>query len=99
MRVEFSAFVEGDLMVIADYIAADNPVRAISFVKEIRAQCRKLGEEPLLYRLRPEIAPDARLVAHQRYVILFRIMGAVVRVERIVHGARDLAAAFDQGPS
>lgn len=99
MRVEFSAFVESDLTAIADYIAADNPTRAVTFVKEIRAQCRKLGEGPLLYRLRPEIAPDARLVAHQRYVILFRIVDQIVRVERIVHGARDLVDAFDSNAS
>jgi toxin ParE1/3/4 len=97
MRVEFSAFVETDLLDILEYIAADNPSRAVSFVREIRAHCRMLGENPLLYRLRPEIAPDARLVAHRHYVILFRVAGDVVRVMRIVHGSRDLPAAFNQG--
>jgi toxin ParE1/3/4 len=58
-----------------------------------------LGENPLLYRLHPEIAPDARLVAHRRYVILYKIDGDVVRIIRIVHGAQDLPAAFGQtGP-
>jgi len=90
MRVEFSALVEGDLEAIGDYIAADNPVRAVSFVREIRVQCQQLGENPMLHRLRPEIAPQARLAAFRRYVILFRIVDEVVRVERIVHGARDL---------
>jgi toxin ParE1/3/4 len=77
---------------IGDYIAADNPARAVSFVREIRVQCQQLGENPMLYRIRPEIAPQARLAAVQRYVILFRIVDDVVRVERIVHGARDLHA-------
>jgi toxin ParE1/3/4 len=61
-------------------------------VREIRVQCQQLGESPMLYRLRPEIAPEARLAAVQRYVILFRIADDVVRVERVVHGARDLPA-------
>ena len=82
MQVVFSALVEGDLQAIGDYIAADNPVRAVSLVREIRAQCRQLGENPLLYRLRPEIAPQVRLVGVRRYVILFRVVGDVVRVER-----------------
>ena len=43
-----------------------------------------------LYRLRPEIGPDARLVAVGRYVILYRLAGELVRIERVVHGARDL---------
>lgn len=95
MRVLFSALVEGDLEAIGDYIAADNPTRALSFVRQLRALCLKLGENPLRYRLRPEIAPEVRLVVMGRYVILYRIVGEVVRVERVVHGARDLPALLD----
>lgn len=38
MRVELSSFIETDLEVIADYIAQDNPVRALTFIQEIRAK-------------------------------------------------------------
>jgi toxin ParE1/3/4 len=55
MRVEFSSLVEGDLDAIADYIAQDNPTRAVSFLAEIGAQIRAIGQNPLLYRLRPEL--------------------------------------------
>jgi toxin ParE1/3/4 len=95
MRVLFSALVEGDLEAIGDYIAADNPERAVSFVRQLKAQCLKVGQNPLRYRLRPEIGADVRLVSMGRYVILFRILGEVVRVERVVHGARDLPALLD----
>lgn len=44
----------------------------------------------MLYRVRPEIGTDARLATADSYVILFRVMGTVVRIERIVHGSRDL---------
>ncbi len=90
MRVEFSAFVEGDLVAIADYIAEDNPNRAIEFLREIREEIRRLGKNPLIYRLRPEIGEEARLAIVGRYVILFRTRGRVVRVERVVFGGRDL---------
>lgn len=90
MQVDFSAFVESDLEAIGDYIAMDNPVRAVSFVRDLRLQLRKIGDNPHLYRLRPEVAPEMRLAAFQRYVILFRIVGEIVKVERVVHGARDL---------
>lgn len=63
MRLERSRFVEGDLEAIADYIAADNPRRAVSFIQEIRLQFHKIAKDPLLYRLRPEIGEEARLVA------------------------------------
>lgn len=90
MRVEFSAFVEGDLIAIADYIAQDNPKRAVEFIQEIRNEIRRIGKNPLLYRLRPEIGDEARLAIVGRYVILFRIQGKVVRIERVVFGGRDL---------
>jgi len=90
VRVEFSTFVEGDLVAIADYIAQDNPRRAVEFIQEIREEIRRIGRNPLLYRLRPEIGEEARLAIVGRYVILFRIKGKVVRIERVVFGGRDL---------
>ena len=96
MRVELSSFVEGDLDVIADYIAQDNPTRSVSFLREIRAQIRAVGQNPLLYQLRPEIGDGARMAVVGRYVILFRILGEIVRIERVVYGGRDLLALLQQ---
>ena len=90
MRVEFSRFVEADLEAIGDYIALDNPVRAITFIREIRQKIRLIEQQPLLYQLRPEIGDGARLAVVGRYVILYRIVGQVVRIERVVYGGRDL---------
>lgn len=90
MRIELSPFVEGDLVAIADYIAQDNPRRAVEFIREIREEIRRIGKNPLLYRLRPEIGEEARLAIVGRYVILFRIKSKIVRIERVVFGGRDL---------
>jgi toxin ParE1/3/4 len=84
MRIELSAFVEGDLEVIADYIAQDNPDRTVTFIREIRSEFRCIARNPLLYRLRPAIGYDARMVIVGRYVILFRIVEKIVRIERAV---------------
>ena len=46
MRVEFSRFVEHDLEAIGDYIARDNPRRALSFVREIRGEIARVGQAP-----------------------------------------------------
>jgi plasmid stabilization system protein ParE len=96
LRVELSSFIEGDLDAIADYISQDNPTRAVSFIREIRAQIHAIGQNPLLCRLRPEIGEGARMAIVGRYVILFRTMEEVVRVERVVYGGRDLLALFQQ---
>lgn len=69
MRLELGPFVEGDLEEIGDFIALDNPGRAVSFVREIRERFRVIAENPLIFRLHPEIGEDARLLPHGRYVI------------------------------
>ena len=91
MRIELSSFIESDLEEIADYIALDNPGRALSFIHEMRAKFRLIAQNPMLYRLRPEIGEEARLAVMGNYVILFHIVGRVVRIERVVYGGRDLA--------
>jgi toxin ParE1/3/4 len=90
MRVELSRFIEPDIEAIGDYIAQANPRRAITFVREIREKIRSIGQNPLLYRLHPEIGEEARLAVVGRYIILFRIAKDVVRIERVVFGGRDL---------
>lgn len=94
MRVEYSIDVETDLDEIAAYIAADNPRRAVSFIREIRAEIGRIGREPLHYQLRADLGEDARLAVVGRYVILFWIDGDVVRIERVVQGNRSLPVLF-----
>jgi toxin ParE1/3/4 len=94
MLVELSSFIESDLEAIAYYIAQDNPMRAVSFIREIRVELRLVGQNPLLYQLWPEIGEDARLAVVGRYVILFHIVGEVVRIERVIFGGRDLPTLF-----
>ena len=38
MQLELSRYVEGDLDDIADFIAQDNPVRAVTFIQDIRTK-------------------------------------------------------------
>lgn len=96
MQVELSRFIEGDLDAIADYIAQDNPLRAVSFIREIRAKFQLIGQNPLLYRLRPEIGDDARVAVVGRYVVLFHVVNDTARIERVAYGGRDLLAMFSE---
>lgn len=86
MYLLLSNHIESDLEAIADYIAQDNPTRALSFIRQIRDQLRLIGQNPLLYQLRPDIGKDARVAVFGRYVILFRILEETVRIERVVFG-------------
>ena len=93
MRLAFTPLAEQDLEAIADYIAADNPTRALSFVRE-RGQCQRITLNPSAYRLRPELGDGMRSCAHGRYVIFFECGADAVLIVRILHGARDLPAVF-----
>ena len=95
MRLELSAFVETDLDEIAAFIADDNPGRAVTFIQGIRAKFRVIQRTPLLYQLRPDIGEEARMATVGQYAILFRVMEAAVRIERVVYGGRDLPNVFD----
>ncbi|MGH7210518.1 MAG: type II toxin-antitoxin system RelE/ParE family toxin [Acetobacteraceae bacterium] len=81
-----------DLEDIAAYIARDNPLRAAAFVNELEARCAAVARDPLSYPTREDLASELRVAVHGRYLVLFHASadGDAVRVERVVHGARDL---------
>jgi len=72
MGVLFTPLAETDLEEIGDYIAQDNPARALTFIQDIRAQCQKVGKSPLAYRARPELEDGIRSCPFGNYVILYR---------------------------
>lgn len=94
-RLEFSGFIESDLDDIADYIAQDNPIRAVTFIKDIRTKFNEIRRTPLIYQSRPEIGEEARIATVGNYAILFRVVGDAVRIERVTFGNRDLPSALE----
>jgi len=95
MPLELSRYVEDDLDAIADFIAQDNPSRAVTFIQDIRKKFADIQLTPLIYQLRPDIGEEARMASVGNYVILFRIQDKAVRIERIAYGARNLPGVFD----
>ena len=90
MKVVFSAGAKDDLLEIAIYIAQDNPPRALSFVDELEGKCLALSDAPAGGVLRPELGEGVRMVTHGRYLIFYRENKSAVRIERIMHSARDI---------
>ncbi len=93
-RLEFLPQAESDLETIGDYIAQDNPRRAMTFVRELRRQCRKITEAPQAYRPRPELGKGLRSCAYGNYLVFFFEEPGLVRIVRVLHGAMDLEAQF-----
>ena len=81
---------EMDLAEIADFIARDNPGRAYRFEDELLDHARKIARAPLAYAERADLQPGLRSCAHGAYIIFFTVDTAGVRIERILHGARNV---------
>lgn len=90
MRVTFSPAAQTDLMDIATFIAQDNPKRALTFVDELQAKCDALGAAPGIGTSRPELGDGIRMLPHGRYLIFYREANKALRIERIMHGSRDI---------
>jgi toxin ParE1/3/4 len=85
-----SRLAEMDLAEITDFIALDNPEAAYRFEEELLDSAHKIARAPLAYVERPDLRPGLRSCVHGAYVIFFTVNREGVRIERILHGARDL---------
>jgi toxin ParE1/3/4 len=86
----YSPLAKQDLCDIALYIAKDNKIAARSWVDRLEAQCLRIATNPLGYVARPDIHTGLRTATLGSYIVLFTVRDASVRIERVVHGARDL---------
>lgn len=93
-KVTFSPKSRQDLLDIGDYIARKSPANARRFVGKLMAQGQRIGSSPMGYVGREDLAPGLRMAALGRYVIFFRLIDGTVRIERVVHGARNLPVVF-----
>jgi plasmid stabilization system protein ParE len=90
VNVHLTAEAEADLEAIGDEIAKDNPVRAASFVGELRQRCLGLGRFPKRFSLVPRYERhDVRHCVHGNYLIFYRIEEEAVVVLHVLHGAMD----------
>lgn len=90
MIVHLSAEAEYDLEVISDYIARDNPARALSFLQELRSKCLGLADMPERFPLVPRYeATGVRRRGHGDYLIFYRVEAEKVIILHILHGAQN----------
>ncbi|MBM4285918.1 MAG: type II toxin-antitoxin system RelE/ParE family toxin [Deltaproteobacteria bacterium] len=94
MQCLFSVVAERNLEEIGDYIARDHPERAVSFIQEILEYCLKITAHPEAAPLRPELGEGIRLAPFGRYLIFYTVHADHVRVERIIHSARNITHLF-----
>ena len=96
--VTFSPKARQDLLDIGEYIAKDSRPNARRFVGKQMEQCKRIGNAPLGFAGREDLAPGLRMAALGRHVIFFRLIDRKVRIERVLHGARNLPAVLESDP-
>ncbi len=97
MRVIITPRALSDLEAIGDYIAAENPDRAVSFVGELRTRCLTLADNPDRFPLAERLAAKGvRKLSHGSYLIFYRVYPDRITVARILHAATDYAAKFSE---
>lgn len=94
--VAFSPRARQDLIEIGDHMAQDSLVNARRFVNKLREQCLRIGRAPLGYAGREDLAPALRMAPVDNYVVFFRVLDDAVRIERVLHGSRNLPVLFTE---
>ena len=94
MRVVFSPLSANDIEEIGDYIFTDNPKAAVKFISDLKSRCEKLRNAPDGGILRPELGHATRAVPFGRYMIFYTANAHEIRIERILHGARDIPSVY-----
>lgn len=83
-----------DITDIWDYIADDSLDQADAWVDRLTEQFQVLAEQPLMGRLRGELAPRVRSLPFGRYVIFYVSLDDGIDVVRVLHSARDIDPSF-----
>jgi toxin ParE1/3/4 len=65
-------------------------------VAALQERARRLAEAPRLGKQRLDLQAGLRTIPFRNYIILYCIEDTAIRIERIIHGARDIEAIFDE---
>jgi toxin ParE1/3/4 len=86
---------ELDLLEIWLFIAEDNEPAADRLIRRIAARCEELAEDPKIGRERIELGQSVRSWPVSNYLVFYRPRPDGIELLRVLHGARDLEALFE----
>jgi len=91
----YTELASQDLEALYTYIAESNPVRADSYVEELRAACRTLLAFSQRGRRRAELGEQVRSLSFRKQTIFYEIGHARIIILRVLSAGRDVDAEFD----
>jgi toxin ParE1/3/4 len=86
---------ERDVLDITTWMAVESMMRADKFAVAIGKALDRLEVFPEMGRAAPDLGDGRRIWQVWDYLLIYRVAPDEVVVERILHGARDLDALFD----
>ena len=93
MKVGITGAAKADLEATGDDVARDNPVRALSFVRELCQRCRDTADlleaRPVLPRYKHH---GIRRRVHGRYLIFYRVGDDRITILHLLNGTMDVDA-------
>ncbi len=96
-RARLRPLAEADLVDIWLYVArqSGDVDAADSLVDELTTRIELLATHPLIGSACPDLAERLRSFPVRRHLIFYTPDATGIVVERVLHGARDIAALFD----
>jgi toxin ParE1/3/4 len=94
-RVTRRPGAEADILEIWAFIAEDSMVEADRWVDRLDEKFVLWATQPMMGRGRDELSTGIRSLAFGRYVVFFEPIPDGIDVIRVLHGSRDIDAAFE----
>jgi plasmid stabilization system protein ParE len=95
LKVVFRPRAEKDLLDIYAFIAADNSMAAMEFIRRLRQICHGLEDMPERGAPREDFAPGVRILVFERRVtIAYRVVKDRVQILRLFYAGRNKPSAF-----
>ncbi|NKM81943.1 type II toxin-antitoxin system RelE/ParE family toxin [Rhizobium leguminosarum bv. viciae] len=95
LKVVFRPRAEKDLLDIYAFIAADNSIAAMEFIRRLRQICHGLEDMPERGAPREDFAPGVRILVFERRVtIAYRVVKDRVQILRLFYAGRNTPSAF-----
>lgn len=94
-RYYLTAPAGSDLKDIWTYIAENNPNAADKFMKEFAKKFQLLADNPKIGRAHDEYVLNLRSFPYKNYTVFYFPNENGVEIYRILHGARDIDALFE----
>jgi toxin ParE1/3/4 len=89
--IRYLPSADKDFLSILDWIAKDNPGRAVEFVERIEKRIEKLETHPFLGVIprHPKLRDYGyRILIIEKYLVFYVVRGRTIRIHRVIHGSR-----------